>query len=209
MQSIGQILDLRKEVIVQRQSREKEMLKEMLIQERISPRSFTQKQNEIAEWGEKEKAFIDQSKSALKEGWNRAYEAIQKTQQDLKFLMKKGEKRVVHLSQSQSQLLRCQLNELKSHLSRNLNDTQPAAGVSLNSSQSEIKPVMEEKKDNKENQAIIKTVIQSVEDIPLNFEQVHKLEPMVPFRRVVEQHQEKENAGGIDLQPICQSRSDE
>lgn len=51
---IGQILQLRGELIKERERKEKQILKELLVQERISPRSFGLKEQEIARWGERE-----------------------------------------------------------------------------------------------------------------------------------------------------------
>ncbi|CAD8196360.1 unnamed protein product [Paramecium pentaurelia] len=118
---IGQILQLRGQLIKEREQREKNILKDLLIQERISPRSFGVKEQEIMKWGEKELELLEHNKQAIKEGWQKAYDTIQKTQKDLKFVQKLGVdnfNKMMPLSLSQSNLLKNQLNDLKINLLR-------------------------------------------------------------------------------------------
>ncbi|KAM3131868.1 hypothetical protein pb186bvf_015989 [Paramecium bursaria] len=113
---IGQILFLRAELIKEREQKEKQILKELLIQERISPRSFGQREQEISKWGQTEQEQLQHSRHAIKEGWLKAYETIQKTQKDLRFIQKLGNDNFSHimpLSLSQSNLLKNQLHDLK------------------------------------------------------------------------------------------------
>ena len=70
---------MRGELIKERERKEKQILKELLVQERISPRSFGLKEQEIARWGERELEILQHSKQAITEGWFKAYETIQKT----------------------------------------------------------------------------------------------------------------------------------
>ncbi|CAD8122296.1 unnamed protein product [Paramecium sonneborni] len=118
---IGQILQLRGELIKERERKEKQILKDLLVQERISPRSFGLKEQEIVKWGEKELEALQNSKQAIKDGWFKAYETIQKTQKDLRFVQKLGDEnfsKMMPLSVSQSNLLKNQLNDLKINLLR-------------------------------------------------------------------------------------------
>ncbi|CAD8125015.1 unnamed protein product [Paramecium sonneborni] len=118
---IGQILQLRGELIKEREKKEKQILKDLLVQERISPRSFGLKEQEIVKWGEKELEALHNSKQVIKDGWFKAYETIQKTQKDLRFVQKLGDdhfNKMMPLSVSQSNLLKNQLNDLKINLLR-------------------------------------------------------------------------------------------
>ncbi|CAD8124706.1 unnamed protein product [Paramecium sonneborni] len=118
---IGQILQLRGQLIKEREEREKKILKDMLVQQRISPRSFGVKEQEIMKWGEKEIELLENNKKVIKEGWYKAYETIQKTQKDLKFVQKLGVdnfNKMMPVSLSQSNLLKNQLNDLKINLLR-------------------------------------------------------------------------------------------
>ncbi|CAD8170525.1 unnamed protein product [Paramecium octaurelia] len=118
---IGQILYLRGELIKEREKKEKQILKDLLVQERISPRSFGLKEQEIQKWGEKELEALEISKQAIKDGWFKAYETIQKTQKDLRFVQKLGDdhfSKMMPVSVSQSNLLKNQLNDLKINLLR-------------------------------------------------------------------------------------------
>ncbi|CAD8114577.1 unnamed protein product [Paramecium primaurelia] len=118
---IGQILYLRGELIKEREKKEKQILKDLLVQERISPRSFGLKEQEIQKWGEKEMEALESSKQAIKAGWFKAYETIQKTQKDLRFVQKLGDdhfSKMMPVSVSQSNLLKNQLNDLKINLLR-------------------------------------------------------------------------------------------
>ncbi|CAD8198019.1 unnamed protein product [Paramecium pentaurelia] len=118
---IGQILQLRGELIKEREKKEKQILKDLLVQERISPRSFGLKEQEIVKWGEKEFQALESSKQAIKDGWFKAYETIQKTQKDLRFVQKLGDdhfSKMMPVSVSQSNLLKNQLHDLKINLLR-------------------------------------------------------------------------------------------
>ncbi|CAD8207780.1 unnamed protein product [Paramecium octaurelia] len=118
---IGQILQLRGELIKEREKKEKQILKDLLVQERISPRSFGLKEQEIVKWGEKELEALESSKQAIKDGWFKAYETIQKTQKDLRFVQKLGDdhfNKMMPVSVSQSNLLKNQLHDLKINLLR-------------------------------------------------------------------------------------------
>ncbi|CAK79225.1 unnamed protein product (macronuclear) [Paramecium tetraurelia] len=118
---IGQILYLRGELIKEREKKEKQILKDLLVLERISPRSFGLKEQEIQKWGEKELEALEISKQAIKDGWFKAYETIQKTQKDLRFVQKLGDdhfSKMMPVSVSQSNLLKNQLNDLKINLLR-------------------------------------------------------------------------------------------
>jgi hypothetical protein len=47
MKQIGEIIKLRFQLIKEREKKEKAVLKEMLVQDRISPRTFSLKEKEI------------------------------------------------------------------------------------------------------------------------------------------------------------------
>lgn len=65
-----------------------DMMRKMLDNKKVSPKTFQSKQNELEKWVTREKENLRKTRKDIEKGWTRFAETIKQTKRDIQFMDK-------------------------------------------------------------------------------------------------------------------------